>query len=749
MMGRTIAAFWVVTSITAAQRLAVKTFTTADGLAHNSVHRILADSRGFVWFGTGEGLSRFDGYGFTSYGAASGLPHPSVYSILETRAGELWIGTGSGLCRIGSGGPMPSATGICASFPLLSGENVEVRALAEGRDGALWAGTSAGLWRAARGAGDRFFQNVRIPSVQFKILGVLSLLEDSFQTLWIATEVGLYRRWPDGRIERYHSAVKNGPGAARTIRGDSQGGLFVGTGRGLFSCKPTPTACSDERFWNRGSGLTGDYVMDVSGVADGGAWVVSLDGVSRIPPPDSNQTRATAYISAVDLGDSPLEAVAEDLEGNVWVGSDGRGASRVARDGLASYTERDGLGSHDVISLFEDADGQLLAVSHSREGLFLNQLKGERFQPIRMNVDRRRISPLWHGHYQAVTSGTQGEWFVVTNFGLARFTSIREVSELSRAKPRYELAQRNLIRLFGDHDGNLWISERYRPESDGLLRWNSKRQAFEWFPPSAGGPDLSRDQVNAYAEDRAGNLWLGTERGGLWRLNSKGFRRLDLPAQFTQGEISWLHTDRAGRLWIASGAAGASRIDRPEDGMSLSARYTTQEGLSSNGVLCITEDLSGQIYLGGARGIDRLDPATGRIKHYTTADGLAFGELQTAFRDRRGWLWFGTQQGLSRLIPTPREARKAPPIAITGISVNGVPVPVSPRGETEASLPDLPPGRDQVQIEFVGLGFRAGEALRYQYLLEDAGNEWTAPATQRTVTYAGLRPGKYRFLVRA
>src|SRR5437899_1605448 len=99
MTGRAIVLSCLLAVAAHGQRLAIRTYTTADGLSHNSIHKILRDSRGFVWFATADGLSRFDGYGFTSYGTAQGLPHPNVYSILESRSGVIWIGTGGGLCR--------------------------------------------------------------------------------------------------------------------------------------------------------------------------------------------------------------------------------------------------------------------------------------------------------------------------------------------------------------------------------------------------------------------------------------------------------------------------------------------------------------------------------------------------------------------------------------------------------------------------------------------------------------------------
>jgi signal transduction histidine kinase len=281
------------------------------------------------------------------------------------------------------------------------------------------------------------------------------------------------------------------------------------------------------------------------------------------------------------------------------------------------------------------------------------------------------------------------------------------------------------------------------------MRWNCQNQRIERFPDSTGGPRLINDRVQAYSEDRSGQVWMGLEHGGLWRTCPPGFCRYDLPKEMLESAINWLHTDKAGRIWIGSSDAGAARIDEPADHNRKLVRYTTKEGLSSNEILCVTEDLSGNIYLCTARGVDRLDPETGRVRHFTTADGLAPGELQTAFRDRTGSLWFGAQQGVSRLIPAPSAASEAPPVAITAVSTGGVSVPISPSGETEVLLQDLPPGRDQVQVEFVGLGFRAGEVLRYQYSLQGGTNQWSDLTTQRAVTYADLRPGSYRFLVRS
>jgi ligand-binding sensor domain-containing protein len=134
-----------------AEKLPLKIYTAAEGLAHNSLNRIVRDSRGYLWFCTSEGLSRFDGYEFHNFGRRDGLPHRVVNDVLETRRGELWIATAGGLCQYA-----PKAPGR-ARFRVYRVGNDErtsfVNALLEDSLGHVWCGTDAGLFRLERRAG--------------------------------------------------------------------------------------------------------------------------------------------------------------------------------------------------------------------------------------------------------------------------------------------------------------------------------------------------------------------------------------------------------------------------------------------------------------------------------------------------------------------------------------------------------------------------------------------------------------------
>jgi hypothetical protein len=148
-------------------------------------------------------------------------------------------------------------------------------------------------------------------------------------------------------------------------------------------------------------------------------------------------------------------------------------------------------------------------------------------------------------------------------------------------------------------------------------------------------------------------------------------------------------------------------------------------------------------------GVDRLDPGTGHVKHYTTDDGLANGFVTSAICDRKGRLWFGTIRGLSRLIPEQDRPQAPPPVRIGGLLIAGLPRAVPELGANDIPEMTLGPSQNNIQIDFFGLGFEAGESLRYQFKLEGADQDWGRPTNQRTVNYASLSPGKYRFLAQA
>jgi signal transduction histidine kinase len=210
-----------------------------------------------------------------------------------------------------------------------------------------------------------------------------------------------------------------------------------------------------------------------------------------------------------------------------------------------------------------------------------------------------------------------------------------------------------------------------------------------------------------------------------------------------------LHVDHSGRLWVATSRGGVARIDDPAAEHPRFVTYTTVQGLASDQATCVVEDQQNRIYIGTPQGVDRLDPTSGHIKHYTVADGLANNFVNVAYRDRQDALWFGTLQGLSRLLPESDVTPRAPSILINGLRIAGEDYAVSPLGQIEVVGPELSANQNDLQINFSSISVGAAASLRYQYKLEGADQDWNVPNAQRSITYAHLAPGAYRFLARA
>jgi signal transduction histidine kinase/ligand-binding sensor domain-containing protein len=775
-------------AVARAQQLPIKTYTTADGLPHNSVNRIVKDSRGFLWFCTNEGLARFDSYAFTNFGVEQGLPNSVINDLLETRAGEYWVATDGGLVRFDPRG-MPGTrisreTNSSNRVPMFSvvpvaGEDTAARPVTvvhEGRDGTIWAGTDNGLYRLVRDNG--------LPSLRYVEVGfpnenreqrlVADVLEDARGALWIAAPSGLYRRWPNGSAARYGQRDGLPSAYLQDLLEDHDGRLWAGSPlHGFYRF----TADESRRPPVVDLALTvpdlpSPWVFQLLETSSHRFWIATARGlVEFLPAGDDQGRRFRAYSTRNGLSYYDVTALTEDAAGNLWLGTNNAGAMKLALNGLTAYGERDGL--RQVSAVFNDRAGNLCF-----RGLLLGDARASVFEGGRLDLvstdqpgyyprvgcfDGSRFTGFppaginslgWGWVNEGLTLQTrQGEWWIGTGQGLYRYPtadrldSLRTLRPLAAYTPKDGLATWQMYRLFEDSRGDVWVSS-IGADTNGLARWDHLSSRVIDMAGLPGLPLLKNSLPRAFGEDAGGNVWVGFD-GQLARYHDGTFQLFTSNEGVPPGAIRDIHRDRAGRLWLASASSGLVRIDDAASDRPKFLAYTTAQNISSNDIEAVTEDLDNRIYAAGARGIDRLAPATGHVEHFTTADGLAPGRFRAAFRDRFGVLWFGTTTGLARLAPTPERPAAPPPVVIGAVRIDGVAEPISALGEQEVVLADFGPDQNQVQIDFVGLGFGSGDVLRYQYRLQGADADWSVPNEQRSVTYASLAPRRYTFVVRA
>lgn len=738
-----------------AEQLPIRTYTTADGLARDQIYKIVTDPRGFLWFCTYDGLSRFDGYEFVNYSVASGLPHRMVYDILITSKGDYWVATSAGIARFN-----PFAASEDPKFktyvPSLRPGSEVVPVLREGHDGTIWVGTSNGLYRLREVAGDWQFEYVNLGEQADERVEVTSLVEDSPGVLWTGTYTGLYRRFQDGTTERF--TTKNGlpHDHVRDILKDPDGTVWVATGLGL--CRLVSEVRLGKsivsRLYTTKDGMLSDGIYALLRTSTGWLWVATTLGLSEFVPDQPNGGGFINYTREHGIQDAEIRTIAEDHDGNLWLGSASAGAMKVTRRGFTSYSEADGLELDRIAAIGEARNGELYVVTGSLKvpSFHIHRFDGRRFENIRVNLPPK-VNPSW-GWNQLFVQDRMQQWWVPTAKGLFQFPTLHSLKDFSKAPPLKVytsgngLAGDEVFRLFEDSRGDLWISLISTSAKSYLNKWERATGKFYYYN-SEEISSRADNSPTAFQEDGKGNLWIGFYNGGLARYHEGKFETFTKADGVPPGMIRALYLDRTGRLWVASTDGGLARVDDPTQEHPTFAHYTMKEGLSSDQITCITEDQWGRIYLGTGLGLDRLDPVTGRVKRYTVADGLPNGFVNVAYRDHNNDLWFGTLQGLAKLTPALDGPSQPPPILIQAVRVAGSALPISELGVTQLANLELDANKNQLEIKFASLGFRPGDVRRYQFMLEGADQDWGAPVDQRTVNYANLRPGTYRFRVRA
>lgn len=780
-MPRALGVYLLVSAIVHAEHLPIKKYTTADGLAQNSVNRIMRDSRGFLWFCTDEGLSRFDGYTFTNYTTADGLPHPVVRDVLETRGGVYWVGTGLGVCRFNpkghsqstlrgssnevlsgdqgaaNDGPRTARDPMFISYSPDDDSRATVNILLEDRTGAVWCGAGRGLYRLQETNGDWTLRVVEIglPREVENDMRVRALAEDGQGTLWIGAGSGLYRRLPDGRTERYTTEQGLPGNEVLTLLVDADGQIWVGTREGLSRIALEPKTHQPRviRVYTAKNGLRNPNTRSLFQSSTGQLWVGLSTALAQFDPKDSRDSpRFRRYVNELGVSKLFVQTLTEDRDGNLWIGTD-NGALKLARNGFVTYTEADGLGESFVSSLFESRAGDLCGMTFFSSSTPLSWFDGDRFRAIRPQLPQR-VDYLGWGWHQLTLQDRAGEWWLPTGQGLVRYPKVDHVGQLATTPPkaiyttRDGLVSNDVFRLYEDSRGDIWIST-FSEARGGITRWERATETFHNYGEADGLPTKT-PVPHSFTEDHAGNLWIGLgDTNCLARFTNGRFTLFTSEQGLPAGSIYNLYLDHHGRLWIASTTSGLVRLDDPIADRPRFITYTTAQGFSSNSINCITEDRYGRLYVGTARGLDRFDPESGRVKPFTAADGLISGQVLVSFRDRKGDLWFGGKAGLSRLSPQPDPPQLPPPVFITGLRIGGETHQISALGESEIDSVELGPNKNQIQIDFVAMGFSTGEGLRYQYKLEGAGADWSQLADQRTVNFANLAPGRYHFLVRA
>lgn len=728
--------------------------STQQGLSQSTVRSICQDKEGFMWFGTHDGLNKYDGYSFTVFrpdphDLLHTLHHNIITDIHEDRQGRLWTATlGGGLHEI------DKRTGNVTAYEI--GQNREnswntLFTIHEDAKGSLWMATGGGLarfdpptkhytlypkqkylvaitqessgqlWVGGIQGVNQFdqirgtFTEVKVDTLRAHQPFISSLLIDNQRILWAGSlEGGVWRmdtkRHPL-QFTRYNpQGVINKAIRYNGIYADKAGYIWLATGEGLQRIDP-----KTDQVITYGSeallpgSLSNNSIQSLFQDRTGALWVGTNNGVNKTPAFTKafNAYQIIPSLPSISLNNNYINTLLEDQTGSIWLGNNAGSMDGSFQHGLFQLKSDRGQIKPDEIITFDHTES----------------LSGQKVWTLYEDSQKQ----LWAG----------------TDKGLYLYK--RTTGRFMRFS--FPLAVRCIVE---DRYGKLWLASASAGDSAVIAALDLKHAHFTYYRyEKTNTAALNNPFIYQLLASRSGDIYAATGGGGINRLNQKTgrFTQYQPNYQYPVGhmndkEVRCLYEDAQGIIWAGTGLGGLNRLD-PNTGRVLV--YTTHEGLPSNRILSITGDNKGNLWLGTARGLSRFNLVTRRFRNYEKGDGLPDNEFNTgSVHSRQSKLLFGTRNGFLTFYPDSiKDNTMPPPVYITSLSVLAK-KRIIPKRQLTLSYKE-----NFVTFEFVALNYQMAEKNQYAFQLVGLDKDWVYSNNRRFASYTNLAPGNYIFRVKA
>lgn len=756
---------------------------TEEGLSHPVVYDIVQDSQGFMWFGTEEGLHRYDGYTFEVFKPIPNNPNSisdsTVTALFVDKRGFLWIGT-----RDGGLNKLDLRTYTFTRYQheednpnSLSHNNIRFGGLYEDTDGYLWISTHGGGVNKLDPTTKTFTHyryNAEDPnSLSNDIVWDIepSILKDGSHVLWVGTEQGLNRFDPQTEtFTRYYHT----PGSTQGLSNDDirtlafvpeEHVLWVGTAGGL-NCLDLATETWTSYMHNDAdpNSLIRDGIYDIAPAQDGTLWITTHSGLEHFNPETGIFTH---YVHNPDdpdsLSNDTVHPLFQDRDGGLWVGTWGGGINYAhpAHQKFRLYRHESdtssGLAHAAVYSLYTAPSSGIVWVGTWGGGLQLFDPQTDTFTATYRH-DPDDPHSLSHNTVSAMYEDSAGVLWVGTYGGLNIFDPKTETFTRffhEKSNP-HSISDDSIRAIVEDKDGLLWIATT----NGGINCLDRNTMQFTRY---LHNPDnvhsLTYDNVWSLLYDSHDTLWIATGNGlDRFDPDTKRFfhyqHNEDNPHSLSSNSIMSLYEDSTGTFWVTT-TRGLNRFDRAT-GQCI--RYTEEDGLPSNRVESIIEDDDGNLWLGTNKGLARFDPQAETFRMYDVRDGLQSNVFfyPAAAKLPNGELLFGGDSGMNRFHPDDLvDNPLPPPVVLTDFYLFNEPVPVRansvfPQNISHMEHLLLSSKESRFSFTFAALSYVAPSKNRYRYMLEGFDQNWIdVGSDRRRATYTNLDAGEYVFRVQA
>ncbi|MCC6300367.1 MAG: GAF domain-containing protein [Anaerolineales bacterium] len=768
------------------------------GLSQSSVRVAFQDSRGFLWFGTEDGLNRYDGYAFKVFKSdpddPTSISDGWITSITEDRNGYLWIGTRrGGLNRYDPVSRQFTHYQYERNNSTTLNDN-HITSLLVDKDNQLWVGTLSGLNRFdARTNAFQRYPSVVIsqPSVDEEYppspapepaesgataepaiitqgerlsgKSVSAVFQDSVGRLWIGTTDGGLNGFnpASGSFTYYHPIAEDTASISdyqvTSISEDSNGDLWIGTNNGLNQFDPRLGTFN--RFMHDQEDprtIASDSINVVKTDNSGNLWIGTSNGLDRL---EKDKSRFIHYqrnpLFQRSLSNNYILSIFEDRGGVLWFGTYGGGVNRYDRalDKFTYYrhdpTDPQSLSGNLISPIHVDRKGFAWV---GADGQGLNRFLWRTGEVTRYENDPANPASLASNVITAILEDSDNTLWVGAINGLDKFNPIHNTSTHYRFDPSnpQSISANMILSIFEDSQKQLWIGT-----SVGLDLLDKATGAFTHFRPNLDDPTaLSGNRALAIHEDTQGYLWIGTAENGLNRMDpqTKSFihyrhNPLDRKSLSSDSILS-IYQDSTGRLWIGTAGSGLN-LYLPES--KSFKHYTEKDGLPNGFIYGILEDAEGRLWMSTNFGISRFDPDTETFRNFDAGDGLQSNEFKSSAYAKGidGEFYFGGINGLTVFDPLNiTDNDYLAPVALTSLNQEDEVIETDTSVETLQSLTLTWP-QNSFEFEFTALSYNQPGKNLYAYTLEGFDINWHYIGAKRNGRYTNLPGGNYTLLLKA
>ncbi len=751
------------------------------GLSQSVVLCILQDSKGFMWFGTQDGLNRYDGYEFTVYKHdpenPNSLSDNFIQSLYEDQSGALWIGTnGGGLDRFDRETEQFIHYQHDPNDPH-SLSNNQIWSVYQDQAGVLWIGTFGGGLNRFDRETEQFIHYQNDPDDPHSLSNdiVLPIYEDREGMLWIGTYGGGLDRF-DRETEQFihyqndpddpHSLSDN---AVCSIYEDRAGVLWIGTQDGGLNRfdRDTEQFIHYQNDPNDPHSLSNNDVHSIYQDREGVLWLGTVGGgLDRLVLSDAEGfDRDTAQFihyqndlnDPHSLSDNTVYSIYQDQAGVLWIGTFGGGLNKFDRstERFARYqtdpNDPHSLSDSTVWSIYQDQAGVLwIGTNGGLNRLVLSDAEGfdrETEQFIHYQNDPNDPYSLSDDQVWAIYQDREGVLWVGTGAGLDRLV-LSDVEGFER-EPEQFIHYPTDNSVFSIHqdpeeEGVFWIGTW----GGGLGKFDRETGQFTYYqniPTDAHS--LSHNTVGSIYQDREGVLWIGTHGGGLDRFDRETEQSIHYqndpndPYSLSHNLVLSIYQDQEGVLWIGT-LGGLDKLDGETETFT---HYREKDGLPNDVVYGILEDDHGNLWLSTNRGLSRFDPQTETFTNYDVGDGLQSNEFNQGayYRSSSGEMFFGGINGFNAFYPDRiKENFYVPPVVLTSLTQGGEEIDLGKAVESVTEVTFSWPN-NFFGFEFAALSYTQPEENQYAYMLEGFEEDWNYLGTRRFGRYTNLPGGTY------